>query len=73
MYMSGAFEPTVVYKEPLFVDEHRFLMNVFIREELIEEDIASECIHTIAATHGCKILQLCKYDANVYGYNVNCE
>ena len=26
-------------KEPLFVDEHRFLTNVFIRDAPIEEDI----------------------------------
>ena len=38
-----------------------------------EENIASECIRTVAATHGCKMLQLCKYKANVYGYDANCE
>ena len=48
-------------------------MNVFIREAPIEENIASECIRIVATTHGCKILQLCKYDANVYGYVANCE
>ena len=32
MYPSGASEPTVVCKEPLFVDERWFLMNSFIQE-----------------------------------------
>ena len=73
MYPSGASEPTVVYKEPLFVDEHGPLMNVFIWEEPTEENIASEWIRTVAATYSCKILQLCKYDASVYGYDANCD
>ena len=34
------------------------------------DDTVSECIRTVAATHGCKILQLYKYDANQYGYEV---
>ena len=33
-------------------------MNVFIREAPIEENIVSECIRTVAATYGCKMLQL---------------
>ena len=64
MYPSGVSQPTIVHKESLFVDEHWFLLNVFIREALIEENIASECIGTVAATNGRKILQLCEYDAN---------
>ena len=40
---------------------------------LVEDNTASECIRTVAATYGCKILQLYEYDANVYGYDVNCE
>ena len=73
-YPSGASEPAVVYKEPLFVEEHiDFLMNVFIRGAPIEKNIASKCIRTVAAMYGCKILQLCEYVANVYGYDVNCE
>ena len=65
MYPYGASEPKVVYKEPLlFVDEHRFLMNVFIPEAPIEKNIASECIRIVAATYGCKNLQLYEYDAN---------
>ena len=65
MYPYGASETTVVYKEPSFVDENWFLINVFIREALIEENIPSECIRTIAVTYGCSILQLCECDANV--------
>ena len=34
----------------------------------MEDNTALECIPTVAATHGCKILQLYEYDANVYGY-----
>ena len=64
MYPSVASEPTALYKESLFVDEHWFLMNVFIPEALIKKNIASECIRTVAATFGCKTLQLCEYDAN---------
>ena len=30
MYPSGASEPTVVYKEQLFVDEHWFLMKWYM-------------------------------------------
>ena len=48
-------------------------MNVFIRETPIEKNIALECIRTLAATYGCKILEVCEYDANMYGYDVNCE
>ena len=59
MYPSCASKPTVVYEEPLFVDEHLFFMNVFIREAPTEEIIASECIRTVATTYGCKISQLC--------------
>ena len=39
MYPSCGSEPTVVHKEPLFVDGRCFLTNVFIREAPIEEDI----------------------------------
>ena len=48
-------------------------MNVLIQEAPTEGNIASECIRTVAATYGCKILQPCEYDANVYGYDANCE
>ena len=61
MYPSDASEPTVVYKEPLFADEHcfLFLINVFIRNSSLPS--------------GCKILQLCEYDANMYRYDAHCE
>ena len=39
----------------------------------VEDNTASECIRTVAATYGCKILQLYEYGANVYGYDANCE
>ena len=39
----------------------------------MEDNTASECIRTVAATYGCKILQLYEYDANVYGYDANFE
>ena len=32
---------------------------------------ASECIRTVGATYGCKILQLYEHDANVYEYDAN--
>ena len=30
-------------------------------------------VRTVAATYGCKILQLDEYDANEYGYEGKCE
>ena len=50
-----------------------FLMTVFIRRPPVEDVTASECIRNVAATYGCKILQLYEYDAIVYGYDENCE
>ena len=50
-----------------------YFMIVFIRRTPEEDDTASECIRTVAATCGCKILQLCEYDVNVYQYDENCE
>ena len=32
----------------------------------MEDNTASECVRTVAATYGCKILQLYEYNANVY-------
>ena len=37
----------------------------------MEENTASECIHTVAARYGCKILQLYEYETNEYGYKAN--
>ena len=48
-------------------------MTVFIRGAPVEDNNASECVRIVAATYSCKILQLCEYNANVYGYNANCE
>ena len=39
MYPSDASEQTAVCKEPLFVDEHWFVMIFFIREALIQVNI----------------------------------
>ena len=50
-----------------------FFMTVFIRGALVEDNTASECVRTVAATYGCKILQLYGHNANVYGYDANCE
>ena len=46
-------------------------MTVFIRRAPVEDNTTSECVRTVAATYGCKILQLYEYDANVYGYDNN--
>ena len=32
----------------------------------MQDNTASECIRTVAAKYGCKILQLYEYDANVF-------
>ena len=50
-----------------------FFKIVVIRRAPVEDNIASECIRTVAATYGCKILQLYEYDENVYGYDANCK
>ena len=39
----------------------------------MEDDTASECIRTIAATYGCKILELYEYEANEYGFEAECK
>ena len=44
-------------KEPLLVDEHYFFMTAFIREAPIEENTASECIRTVAATMVVKLYE----------------
>ena len=66
MYPACESQAKVVYKETLFVDEHYFFMAVFIREAPIKGNTASECIRTVAATYGCKILQLCEYGEDEY-------
>ena len=39
----------------------------------MENNTALECIGIVAATYGCKILQLSECDVNVYGYDANCK
>ena len=56
---------------PFVIDD--YFLTVFIRRAPMKHNTASECIRTVAATYGCKILQLYECDANVYGYNANCE
>ena len=46
-----------------------FFMTVSIRGAPVEDNTASECVRTVAATYGCKY----EYTANVYGYDANCE
>ena len=43
------------------------------RRASVKHNTASECIRTIDATYGGKILQLYEYDANMYGCDTNCE
>ena len=50
-----------------------FFMTVFIRSGPAEDNTVSECIRSVTATYACKILQLYEHDANVYGYDANCE
>ena len=54
MYPVAESEAKVVYKETLFVDNHQFFMNVSIREAPTEENTASECVRTVAATMAVK-------------------
>ena len=42
---------------PFAIDDY-FFMTVFIRRAPVEDNAASECIRTIAATYGCKILRI---------------
>ena len=48
-------------------------MTVLIRRAPVKDNTTSECIRAVAATFGCKILELYEGDANVYGYDANCE
>ena len=57
---------------PLVTDDY-FFMTVFIRGAPVEDNTASECVRIVAATYVCKILQLYEYNADVYGYDANCE
>ena len=73
VYPAAKSEAKVFYKESLFVDEYKLFMAVFIGESQVEENSASECNCTIAATYDCKILQLYEYDANEYRYEKICK
>ena len=55
-----------------FVTDDNFY-DFFVKRVPVEDTTASECIRTVGATYGCNILQLYEYDANVYGYDANCE
>ena len=57
---------------PFAIDDY-FFMTVFIRRAPVKHNTASECIRTVDATYGCKILQPYEYDANVYGCDTSCE
>ena len=48
-------------------------MAVSISEAPVEDNTVSECIRIVAATYGCKILQLCEYEANENGYEAKWE
>ena len=39
----------------------------------MEDNTAPECIRTVAATCGCKILQLYEYEVNEHGYDAKYE
>ena len=60
-------------KSGSFVIDDYFFMTVFIRRARVEDTTVSECIRTVGATYGCKILPLYEHDENVYGYDSNCE
>ena len=74
MYPAVECEAKVVYKEPLLVDEDYLFMTVFTGETPTKKNAASECIHTVAATCGCKILQPYEYNECGYeGYEGYCK
>ena len=50
-----------------------YFYDCFIRKAPVGDNTVWRCIHTVARTCGGKILQLYVYDANVYGYDVNCD
>ena len=71
--MYPATESGQTESGPFVIDDRLFSMTVFIRRATVQDNTTSECVPTVAVTYGCKILQLYEYDANVYGYYVNCE
>ena len=71
IHMYSATESGRSESGPFVIDD--FFFTFFIGRASVEDTAASECIRTVGATHGCKILQLYEYDANVYRYDANCE
>ena len=61
MQLATESEAKLVYKEPPFVIDDESLW--LFQGVLVEDNIVSECIRTVAATYGCKILQMYKYEA----------
>ena len=57
---------------PFAIDDY-FSGLFFIKRPPVDDNTSLECIRSVAATYGCKILQLYEYDANVYEYDANCE
>ena len=39
----------------------------------MKDNTASDCIRTLAATYGCKILQPYEYEAKGYRYKAKCK
>ena len=60
----------VVCKETFVIED---FFAVFFSGALVEDNTASEYIRTLAATYGCKILQMYEYEANEYKYEAKCE
>ena len=58
---------------PFVIDDYFLRLFVVIRRAPVEDNIAPECICTVAATYSCKILQLYEYDENVYVHDANCK
>ena len=53
--MCPATESGRTESGPFVIDD--YFLSVFIRRARVEDNTASECIRTVAATYGCKILQ----------------
>ena len=73
MWPATESEAKVVFKGPPMVIDDYLFITVFVTGALVEDNTASECIRTVAATYGCKISQLYEYEANEYGYKTKRE
>ena len=70
--MAAESEAKEVYKEaPFVIYGQLFFITVFISGALVENNTASECIRTVAATMVVKFYNY-EYKANEYGYEANC-